>query len=129
MKTIPGFLLGSMLMVADFGMAQAPAKPASTTHTGCVTVTADDANSFVLAEGDSCSLLSGKLASRQLAGHVIVLRGVFADATTNDPQTIVIERVDSVGPACSQTCTLEPPGHRGLRKKPKTGTNGGTPGV
>ena len=99
-----------------------------TSHTGCVTATPDDTTSLVLSAPSGCSLLSGKLAKARLAGHVVVLKGTLLDATPTTPQTLLIDNVQSVGAACQETCTLEPPGHRGLHSKPKNGTQAGTPG-
>ena len=116
------------LLLAGSTSAQTGQLPERQSHTGCVTATPDDAKSFVLSEAGACYLLQGKLATKRLAGHVVTVRGTTTDATDHEPLMLTIEGIDAVAAACRETCTLDPPGHRGLKRKPKTGTPGGTPG-
>ena len=55
--------------------------------------------------------------------------GAQTTASPSGTQTLVIGGAQTGGAACHQTCTLEPPGHRGLHSKPKNGSMGGTQGL
>lgn len=121
--------LGACVLLGMTLGAQTPSAGVAGSHTGCVTALPDDPSALVLSDASGCSLLSGKLATKRLAGRIVVLKGSLAEATAADPQTIVVEGVDSVGAACTAACKLEPPGHRGLHRKEKAGSQGGTPGL
>ena len=100
----------------------------SGTHTGCVKPWTDEPETLLLAEADSCSVLKGKLATKSLAGHTVTLSGAFTDATSSAPQSITVEKISRMTEACSETCTPQPPGHRGLSKHERPGGQGGTQG-
>ena len=119
------YLVAGVLALATEMTAQ---NAATVKHEGCVMASPDDAKVLLLAEEASCSVLTGKLAKPDLLGHVIVLGGIDTAATTTEPQSVKVQKIVSQGVACHRVCTLEPPGHRGLHKKEKPGSQGGTPG-
>ena len=99
--------------------------------TGCVTPSTQDKGKLVLRSKESCSELAGNLVSAsKLAGHTVTLEGALAPASGPEPETLTVSAVKQVGEACSSTCSLEPPGSRGLGKKKGEAIDkiGGTPG-
>lgn len=106
----------------------APVYAQTARHTGCAKAWAEEPNTLLLTEKDSCSVLSGKPVTGRLNGHTVTLQGDLVEATSDDPQKIEVQRVENVGDACTATCTPEPPGHRGINKREKLGAQSGTAG-
>lgn len=103
-------------------------KPKSEIISGCVTPSTQDKGKLVVRSKDSCSELGGKQAvAGRLSGHIATLEGTLTEATSADPETFTILSVKEIGQTCTETCTLEPPGSRGLKRK--MGKLGGTAGA
>ncbi len=103
-------------------------KPAKTVVEGCVTRSTMVHDVLVLRSKDSCVQLAGEAAKDSLLGHVVTLNGTLSEATSKAPETLQVMSVNHVGEICSETCTLEPPGRRGLRKKEVPAGPASTPG-
>jgi len=111
--------------------AQPPATaPADVTYKGCVQSLPTDKETLVLSSDTVCARLTGKFAAADLAGHEVELKGVLTPRSPGVSASISVGSVVSVGKSCSSTCSLRPPGTRGLGKgSEKPGKEGGTPGL
>ncbi len=128
------WMLGVLLLTAGVMAWPQTAKPATAGKTkamltGCVTRSAAVPDALVLRSKESCSQLAGAGAKNSLVGHEVSLEGKLDLATADTPETLHITAVTQVGGACTQTCTLEPPGKRGLRKKEIPAGKASTPGM
>lgn len=103
-------------------------QPASN-YTGCVQRSTTDKNTLVLSGESVCAKLTGSFSSEKLAEHEVDLKGVLTERTAANPAAIRVDSVDSVGKSCSNTCSLQPPGTRGLRGGEKPGKEGSTPAM
>ena len=119
-------LLGSVLCIHT--QAQTPAAANPTMYVGCATVLPQANNTLVLSSAGSCFLLGGSVTSA-LVGHQIQVNAVLVPQQGVQPISLQVKSVVAVKAACSQTCTLQPPGTRGLGPRDKPGREGGTPGV
>ncbi len=117
------------LGVASGGAQQSTAAKSPSTYTGCVTPLSGVADAYVLATTDRCLLLEGKYDASRSSDHTATFKGLVTDAAGLHPDTLHVDSLTSVKEACARTCTLEPPGTRGLHGKEKPGKEGGTPGV
>jgi hypothetical protein len=96
---------------------------------GCVQLSPTDNTTLILSTETACAKLTGKVSATDLAGHQVDLKGVLTPRTRTLPASISVDTVISVGKACSDVCSLKPPGTRGLGKGGETpGKEGGTPG-
>lgn len=125
--------VAGMLVLAGYGAALAQAakqaEPVKKVLSGCVTASVAVPGTLVLRSAESCTELAGALARKSLAGHEASLEGMLTEATAEMPETLRIVLVKHVGETCQETCTPEPPGRRGLRKKEVPAGNASTPGV
>ena len=133
MKAIYG--LTSVLILAGHaqtftGQSQAKSttKPAVESYSGCVTKLVKVPR-YVLASGDRCILLSGAVNFSDLAGHRVELLGSLREPIELNPLTLEVSSARAVSSVCSITCTLPPPGTRGIHGSEKPGSQGGTAGV
>jgi hypothetical protein len=106
-----------------------PAAPATSHFAGCVQHLATDKGTFILSGDTVCAKLIGTFSSEKLLGHEVDLNGVLTERTAASPASIRVSSISSVGKSCSNTCSLQPPGTRGLRGPEKPGKEGGTPGM
>lgn len=106
-----------------------PTTPAASAYAGCVQRSTTDKNTLVLSGESVCAKLTGSFSAEKLIGHEVDLKGVLTERTTANPAAIRVDSIDSVGKSCSNTCSLQPPGTRGLRGGEKPGKEGGTPGM
>jgi hypothetical protein len=106
-----------------------PAAPPAQEFQGCVQASPTDKTVLVLNTEAACATLTGKFTATQLDGHQVDLKGVLTPHTRTVPASIHVDTVVSVGKACSNVCSLRPPGTRGLGKGGEIpGKQGGTPG-
>jgi hypothetical protein len=117
----------ALLLSAVLTIAAQTQPAAETAYTGCVMST--EAGDWTFCEPNDCSLLQGKYVGAKLAGHRVTLHAAVQAATASTPRTLVVSSVVSIGAACSERCSLRPPGHRGLGGHEHPGSEGGTPGV
>jgi hypothetical protein len=110
---------------APAAKAPAPARE----FQGCVQPSPTDKTVLVLSTDTACAKLTGSLATSQLTGRQIDLKGVLTPRTHDEPASIRIDSVVSVGKPCSDVCSLRPPGTRGLGGGEIPGKEGGTPGL
>jgi hypothetical protein len=96
---------------------------------GCVQSSPTDKTILVFSTDKVCATLDGGLATPQLAGHQIDLKGILTPRTRNQAASIHIDSVVNVGKPCSDVCSLRPPGTRGLGGGETPGREGGTPGL
>jgi hypothetical protein len=96
---------------------------------GCVQPSPIDKTVLVLSTDTVCARLVGSLATPQLTGHQIDLKGVLTPRTRDESASIRVDSVVSVGKPCSDVCSLRPPGTRGLGGGETPGKEGGTPGL
>ncbi len=96
---------------------------------GCVTQQKDAPGFYVISAQDRCMQLSGKFDAAKFVNHRVTFHGLLSEATSTTPSTLKITDPGVVGDACTQTCELVPPGHRGLHGHPVPGTEGGTHGA
>ena len=103
--------------------------PAPATYTGCVMQSPNVSTVYLLATKDRCLVLSGKYDVEKAAGHEVEFKGTLAEAVGNKPPSLNVQSVVAVKDACSHTCTLPPPGHRGLNQtsNPDTGADNAQP--
>lgn len=120
-------LFGVASCVRSSNAAEGASK--ASTYTGCVTPLSGVADAYVLATTDRCLLLEGKYDASRSSDHTATFKGLVTDAAGLHPDTLHVDSLTSVKEACARTCTLEPPGTRGLHGKEKPGKEGGTPGV
>jgi hypothetical protein len=106
-----------------------PATAAPANFAGCVQHSTTDKNTLILSGESVCAKLTGTFSSEKLLGHEVDLKGVLTERTASNPASIQVGAVNSVGKSCSNTCSLQPPGTRGLRGGEKPGKEGGTPGM
>jgi len=106
-----------------------PTTPAASSYAGCVQRSTADKNTLVLSGESVCAKLTGSFSAEKLIGHDVDLKGVLTERTAANPAAIHVDSIDSVGKSCSNTCSLQPPGTRGLRGGEKPGKEGGTPGM
>jgi len=116
---------GTQTAPAPAAKAPAPARE----FQGCVQPSPADKTVLVLSTDTVCARLTGSLATPQLTGRQIDLKGVLTPRTHNEPASIRIDSVVSVGKPCSGVCSLRPPGTRGLGGGEIPGKEGGTPGL
>ncbi len=124
--TAAAAIVGCLQPIAATAQGSAPAKPS--TYAGCVTALPQASEMLVLSTPESCYLLSGAV-SPAMAGHQVQLSAILIPQQGTQPITLQVKSVLGTKAACSQTCTLRPPGTRGLGPKDKPGREGGTPGV
>jgi len=107
-----------------------PATPAPANFAGCVQRSTTDKNILILSGETVCAKLTGTFSSEKILGHEIDLKGVLilTERTASTPASIQVDSVNSIGKSCSNTCSLRPPGTRGLGGE-KPGKEGGTPGA
>lgn len=103
--------------------------PVPTTFAGCAQRSTTDKNIVILSGETVCAKLTGTFSSEKLLGHEVNLKGVLTERTASNPASIQVGSINSVGKSCSNTCSLQPPGTRGLRGGEKPGKEGGTPGM
>jgi hypothetical protein len=111
--------------------AQAPATPAPANperFTGCVVRSAAEKDTLILNTETACARLTGSFPAANLAGHEVDLKGILTPRTPSTAASLHVDSVVSIGKACSDICSLQPPGTRGLGKGEKPGKEGGTPG-
>jgi hypothetical protein len=106
--------------------AAAPSAPA--TYSGCVMESPTEKGTFILNADSVCARLTGKLATSDLTGHQIDLKGVLTPRAGTTPASIAIDSVGHVGKACSDVCSPLPPRTRGLGGE-RPGREGGRPGL
>lgn len=107
-----------------------PTTPTASSYAGCVQRSTADKDTLVLSGETVCAKLTGsRFTPEKLVGHEVDLKGVLTERTTTNPAVIRVDSIDSVGKSCSNTCSLQPPGTRGLRGGEKPGKEGGTPGM
>ena len=87
-----------------------------------------DKSTLILSGESVCAKLNGNFSSDKLIGHEVDLKGVLTERTASTPASIQVDSVNSIGKSCSNTCSLRPPGTRGLGGE-KPGKEGGTPGA
>lgn len=123
--------------------AQPPAPPAATpapakaaapaSYSGCVQKAPGSTTDLVISTPTVCARLTGDAASAdKLAGHQVDLTGLFTPRTSSTAASIQINSVNKVGAACTEVCSLRPPGTRGLHSpsnQATPGSEGGTPGA
>lgn len=103
--------------------------PAPSKFVGCVQRSTTEKNLVFISGESICAKLTGNFSAEKLIGHEVDLRGVLTERTTSTPAEIRVGSINSVGKACSNVCSLQPPGTRGLRGPEKPGKEGGTPGA
>lgn len=106
--------------------------PAPATYKGCVQKSPGSDNTLILSTANVCAKLTGKVSADSLAGHEVELQGILTPRTPSAAASIHVNSVNSVGSACTNICSLRPPGTRGLHKPEDNavpGTEGGTPGA
>ena len=103
-----------------------PMPPISSSFSGCVNSGVTDKNTIILSGESVCAKLTGNFSAEKLIGHQVDLKGVLTERTPTTPANIHVESIHSIGKSCSNTCSLQPPGTRGLEKP---GKEGGTPGM
>jgi hypothetical protein len=116
------------------GLGQAASRPAQTppaaTHyAGCVQRSATDKDTILLSSETLCARLTGTSSAEKMVGHEVDLSGVLTDRTASTPAAIRVESIGSIGKSCTDVCSLQPPGRRGLKKGELPGKEGGTPGA
>ena len=131
MKGLKRVFALAALGCAGAGLAQtaqnaSPAVPA--TYRGCMTALSATTNDYVLASGDRCYYVHDASAAKGV-GHEVVLRAVLIPQQGPQPTTLALKGAVTVRAACSQACTLQPPGTRGLGPHDKPGPEGATQGL
>jgi hypothetical protein len=114
------------------GMPPAPKPVAPATYSGCVQRAPGSSTTLVISSPTACARLTGKFTADELAGHEVELKGILTPRSTSAAASIKVDSVVSVGKACSDACSLRPPGTRGLHPPGGDaipGSEGGTPGV
>ena len=106
-----------------------PATPAASNFAGCVQRSTTDKDTVVLSGESICAKLTGSFSAEKLVGHEVDLKGVLTERTAANPAAISVGSINSVGKACTNVCSLQPSGTRGLRGREKPGKEGGTPGA
>ena len=109
--------------------APSPTTSPATTFAGCVQRSTTDKNTVILSGETVCAKLTGTFTSEKILGHEIDLKGILTERTATNPASIQVGAINSIGKSCSNTCSLQPPGTRGLRGGEKPGKEGGTPGM
>jgi len=130
---LAGAVACAIVLISSCALGQstpAPAQPAPAKYTGCVQRVPTDKDTLVLSGDTVCAKLTGTFTADDLAGHLVDLTGVLTARTHDTPASIDVSSVASVGKSCASTCSLRPPGTRGLGKGGQIpGKEGGTPGV
>jgi hypothetical protein len=136
-------LLGGLCAAGSFNMdAQSPSAPAASapaataaapapaqSFKGCVQQSTTEKSTLVLSTDTVCATLTGKFTASRIAGHEIEIKGVLTPRTAAAPASIRVDGVVEVGKACTDVCSLRPPGSRGLTRGGEIpGREGGTPG-
>jgi hypothetical protein len=103
-----------------------PGPPAPSSFSGCVKSATSDKDTIILSGESVCAKLTGNFSAEKLIGHQVDLKGVLTERTPTAPANIHVGSISSIGKSCSNTCSLQPPGTRGLEKP---GKEGGTPGM
>jgi hypothetical protein len=106
-----------------------PVTPPAANFSGCVQPAPADKTTLILSGETVCAKLTGTFSSEKLLGHEVALKGVLTERTASSSASIHVGSINSVGKSCSNTCSLQPPGTRGLRGGEKPGKEGGTPGM
>lgn len=130
-QTLPILTLCAIPSLAQTA-TQTPAHPAPTpsNYSGCVQRSTNDKDTLILSGETVCAKLTGNFSADKLAGHEVDLKGVLTERTTSIPAAIRVTSITSTGKSCTNTCSLQPPGTRGLNKGgEKPGKEGGTPGA
>jgi hypothetical protein len=108
--------------------ASPPIAPPAASFTGCVQRSTTDKTILILSGETVCAKLTGTFSSEKILGHEVDLKGVLTERTASNPASIDVRAINSIGKSCSSTCSLRPPGTRGLGGE-KPGKEGGTPGA
>jgi hypothetical protein len=104
--------------------------PPSVTHfAGCVQRSTTDKDTIILSNETLCAKLTSTFPMEKVVGHEIDLKGVLTNGTASTPAAIRVGTITSIGKSCTDTCSLLPPGRRGLKKGELPGKEGGTPGM
>jgi hypothetical protein len=106
--------------------------PAPATYKGCVQKAPGSDGTLIISTANACAKLTGKVSADSLAGHEVELQGILTPRTPSAAASIQVDSVTSVGSACTNVCSLHPPGTRGLHRPQDgavPGTEGGTPGA
>ncbi len=112
------YAAGVLLLTGSLRSWTQEIKPETKTRlTGCVTRSKTVQDTLVLRSANSCTKVLGKLNATELIGHTASLEGVLTVATQKEPETLRVSGVTRVGEVCQDTCTLQPPGGRSMRKK------------
>jgi len=105
------------------------APPAASNFAGCVQRSTTDKDTVILSGESVCAKMTGSFSPEKLIGHEVDLKGVLTERTAANPAAIRVASITSIGKSCSDSCSLQPHGTRGLRSGEKPGKEGGTPGV
>ena len=127
-RGLRAILSASLLPSLAVGQESGHGSVAPATYTGCVT-RLPNVDRYVLAAGGRCMLLSGSFQGETAAGHVTTFRGLLLEPSGMAPLTLEVKSSVAIKNACSEACTLEPPGSRGIHGKEKPGPEGGPPGL
>jgi hypothetical protein len=103
-----------------------PTPPVPSNFSGCVKNSTTDKDTIILSGESVCAKLTGNFSAEKLIGHQVDLKGVLTERTPTTPANIRVGSISAIGKSCSSTCSLQPPGTRGLEKP---GKEGGTPGM
>lgn len=126
---ICGFVVSLALLSGGVcGQTHTAAAVKPSMYEGCVTALPQASDRLVLSSAGSCFLLSGSV-NAAMAGHQVQLNAVLIPQQGMQPVSLQVKSVMGVQASCSQTCSLQPPGTRGLGPKDKPGREGGTPGL
>ncbi|MGA1982550.1 MAG: hypothetical protein ABSG84_08750 [Acidobacteriaceae bacterium] len=130
---IAGCLAGAQASAQATGSEPAAAKPpAPATYSGCVQKAPNSTTDLVISTPAACARLTGNVSADTLAGHQVELTGILTPRTPSAAASIQVGSVSSVGKACTDVCSLHPPGTRGLQRPSNgavPGSEGGTPGL
>jgi hypothetical protein len=135
LKSLASLLVLTAISILPVSSNRQPAQTVTTatpptTFTGCVQRSANDNTVLIVSGKDFCVKLTGTFSGDKLAGHQATVRGTMVAGSTTQPAAIQVTSVTSIGAACSDACSLAPPGGRGLKKKGELpGREGGTPGM
>ena len=123
-----GTLCAAGLFLAPSVRAQDTAKPEVKKVTGCVTAAKDVPGAYVLANENMCARITAEYKPGNALGHIVAFEGVQIPPGGGNPTMFTPKRTLSVGPACTNTCSVGPPPGRGVHKSSKGG-NGSTSGI
>jgi len=130
---IAGCFAGAQASAQSAGSEPAAAKPpAPATYSGCVQKAPNSTTDLVISTPPACARLTGNVSADTLAGHQVELTGILTPRTPSAAASLRVNSVSSVGKACTDVCSLHPPGTRGLHGpvgNAVPGSEGGTPGL